>query len=142
MPPPPPPPGPFPPHARTRPLQNWTPAWSLNSACRAIIALLAEPDVDSPWNCDAGNMIRAGDRIAFGRLVRRALAIDQPPSPSLYPTTTRRLFHTSTARLYATEFGAKRMPGEGGDEDEDGVSAGKSGGEGEGGGGGGGCVLS
>eukprot|EP00619_Florenciella_sp_RCC1007_P010096 CAMPEP_0205929588 /NCGR_PEP_ID=MMETSP1325-20131115/25393_1 /ASSEMBLY_ACC=CAM_ASM_000708 /TAXON_ID=236786 /ORGANISM="Florenciella sp., Strain RCC1007" /LENGTH=166 /DNA_ID=CAMNT_0053298821 /DNA_START=167 /DNA_END=664 /DNA_ORIENTATION=- len=64
--------------------KNWTPAWSLSSACRAIIALLAEPDVDSPWNCDAGNMIRAGDTLAF----------------------------ESTARLYSTEFGATRMPGD------------------------------
>jgi hypothetical protein len=75
---------------------KWTPAWGLEAACRAIIALLGDPDVDSPWNCDAGwkqshmrcnsllkelstlphpralrgahnlgNMIRAGDTMAF-----------------------------------------------------------------------------
>ena len=50
--------------------KNWSPAWSLEGACRAIIALLADPDVDSPWNCDAGNMIRAGDIVAFNSMAR------------------------------------------------------------------------
>ncbi len=44
---------------------EWSPAWNLSSACRAIIALLAEPAADSPLNCDAGNMIRANDLRAF-----------------------------------------------------------------------------
>mmetsp|Transcript_83093 Transcript_83093/g.166263 ORF Transcript_83093/g.166263 Transcript_83093/m.166263 type:complete len:84 (-) Transcript_83093:199-450(-) len=61
---------------------KWTPAWSIEAACRAIIALLGDPDVESPWNCDAGNMIRAGDIIAFN----------------------------STARLYATEYGLPERP--------------------------------
>lgn len=50
--------------------KNWSPAWSLEGACRAIIALLDNPDVDSPWNCDAGNMIRAGDLVAFNSMAR------------------------------------------------------------------------
>mmetsp|Transcript_23029 Transcript_23029/g.51941 ORF Transcript_23029/g.51941 Transcript_23029/m.51941 type:complete len:105 (-) Transcript_23029:285-599(-) len=62
--------------------REWTPAWCLEAACRAIIALLGEPDVDSPWNCDAGNMIRAGDTLAFN----------------------------SMARLYATEYGLTERP--------------------------------
>ena len=45
--------------------KEWTPAWSLQSACRAIHCLLADPAADSPLNCDAGNMIRAGDLLAF-----------------------------------------------------------------------------
>ena len=45
--------------------REWSPAWSLQSACRAIISLLAEPAPDSPLNCDAGNMLRAGDNRAF-----------------------------------------------------------------------------
>ena len=45
--------------------RDWTPAWSLNSACRAILSLLSDPNAESPLNCDAGNMIRAGDMIAF-----------------------------------------------------------------------------
>ena len=50
--------------------KNWSPAWSLEGACRAIIALLADPDVDSPWNCDAGHMIRAGDMVAFNSMAK------------------------------------------------------------------------
>ena len=45
--------------------KEWTPAWGLQSACRAILSLLADPQADSPLNCDAGNMIRAGDAMAF-----------------------------------------------------------------------------
>ena len=45
--------------------KEWSPAWSIQSACRAIMALLSEPAADSPLNCDAGNMIRANDDRAF-----------------------------------------------------------------------------
>ena len=45
--------------------KEWSPAWGLQAACRAILALLSAPDADSPLNCDAGNMIRGGDDIAF-----------------------------------------------------------------------------
>ena len=64
------------------PCASYPKAWCLEAACRAIIALLGEPDVDSPWNCDAGNMIRAGDTLAFN----------------------------SMARLYATEYGLTERP--------------------------------
>ena len=33
----------------------WTPAWTLHSVCRAILALLSSPEADSPLNCDAGS---------------------------------------------------------------------------------------
>lgn len=33
----------------------WSPAWTLQSVCRAIIALMAHPEADSPLNCDSGN---------------------------------------------------------------------------------------
>ena len=49
---------------------KWTPAWGLQSACRAVIALLSDPQADSPLNCDAGNMIRAGDMIAYNSMAR------------------------------------------------------------------------
>ncbi|XP_077210938.1 TOM1-like protein 8 isoform X2 [Tasmannia lanceolata] len=39
----------------------WSPAWMLQSVCRAIIALMAHPEPDSPLNCDAGNLLRSGD---------------------------------------------------------------------------------
>ncbi|CAM9409535.1 unnamed protein product [Pylaiella littoralis] len=63
--------------------KEWSPAWSLQGACRAILALLAHPEADSPLNCDAGNMVRAGDMRAFrsvARLYREELAAkDWPP---------------------------------------------------------------
>lgn len=37
---------------------------------RAVIALLVEPNADSPLNCDAGNLIRAGDMRGFNSLAR------------------------------------------------------------------------
>jgi len=45
--------------------KEWSPAWGLQAACRAVLALLSDPDADSPLNCDAGNMIRGGDMLAF-----------------------------------------------------------------------------
>ena len=44
--------------------ENWTPAWTLESLCRAIVNLMANPNADSPLNCDSGNCIRAGDMLA------------------------------------------------------------------------------
>ena len=48
----------------------WTPIWTLESICRAIISLLDVPDASSPLNCDAGNLIRAGDMTGFNNLAR------------------------------------------------------------------------
>ena len=45
--------------------QSWSPAWTIESLCRAIVSLLANPNADSPLNCDPGNQIRAGDMLAF-----------------------------------------------------------------------------
>ncbi|GKT36126.1 hypothetical protein ADUPG1_009148 [Aduncisulcus paluster] len=45
--------------------EGWTPAWGILSVCRAILILLDNPDADSPLNCDAGNMVRAGDFRAY-----------------------------------------------------------------------------
>ena len=46
------------------------PAWSLSSACRAIMSILSDPNAESPLNCDAGNMIRAGDYLAYESMAR------------------------------------------------------------------------
>lgn len=43
----------------------WSPAWTLQSVCRAVIALLAHPEADSPLNCDAGNLLRSGDHRGY-----------------------------------------------------------------------------
>ena len=48
--------------------QNWTPAWTLESLCRAIVNLMANPNADSPLNCDSGNCIRAGDMLAHNSM--------------------------------------------------------------------------
>mmetsp|Transcript_21804 Transcript_21804/g.45437 ORF Transcript_21804/g.45437 Transcript_21804/m.45437 type:complete len:168 (+) Transcript_21804:245-748(+) len=49
---------------------NWSPAWSLSSSLRAISALLTDPVPDSPLNCDAGNMIREKDELAYNTTAR------------------------------------------------------------------------
>ena len=48
----------------------WSPAWTLHSVCRAILALLCNPEPDSPLNCDAGNMLRAGDDLGYWSMAR------------------------------------------------------------------------
>jgi peroxin-4 len=45
--------------------KEWSPAWGLQAACRAVLALLSDYDADSPLNCDAGNMVRGGDLSAY-----------------------------------------------------------------------------
>jgi peroxin-4 len=35
---------------------KWSPAWSLESVCRAILDLLSHPNADSPLNCDCGKI--------------------------------------------------------------------------------------
>mmetsp|Transcript_94847 Transcript_94847/g.164049 ORF Transcript_94847/g.164049 Transcript_94847/m.164049 type:complete len:154 (+) Transcript_94847:76-537(+) len=49
---------------------DWSPAWTLQYVCRAVIALLFEPNADSPLNCDAGNLIRGGDMRGFKSMAR------------------------------------------------------------------------
>lgn len=48
----------------------WSPAWTLQSTCRAIIMLLSHPEPDSPLNCDAGNLLRNGDTRGFRSVAR------------------------------------------------------------------------
>ena len=65
----------------------WPPAWTLQSVCRAIIALLEDPDPTSPLNCDAGTWCGKGTcgrtsrwRGCMWRCTRPAAA--RPPSRS------------------------------------------------------------
>lgn len=44
---------------------SWSPAWTLATVCRAIISLLSHPEADSPLNCEAGNLLRHGDKRGF-----------------------------------------------------------------------------
>lgn len=61
---------------------QWTPAWSIESACRAVVAMMCEPIADSPLNCDAGNMLRGGDERGFKSLARM-YAVEYANAPSL-----------------------------------------------------------
>ncbi|CAG9467401.1 unnamed protein product [Pedinophyceae sp. YPF-701] len=59
---------------------KWTPAWGLLSTTQAILALLSDPAAESPLNCDAGNLLRAGDTAGFEALARKyTLELAQPP---------------------------------------------------------------
>ncbi|KAK9448446.1 ubiquitin-conjugating enzyme/RWD-like protein [Limtongia smithiae] len=49
---------------------HWSPSWTLESACRAVVALLDAPEPDSPLNVDAANVLRAGDVEGYASLVR------------------------------------------------------------------------
>jgi len=48
----------------------WSAVYTLQSVCRAIIALLAQPEPDSPLNCDAGNVLRCGDVRGYNSLAK------------------------------------------------------------------------
>jgi hypothetical protein len=70
--------------------EAWTPIWTLESSCRAVIAMLAAPEASSPLNCDAGNLLRAGDTRGFNALAR-CNAFDYAtilPPPTTATTTT------------------------------------------------------
>ena len=60
----------------------WSPAWTLQAVCRAVQTLMTHPEADSPLNCDAGNMIRAGDQRAY-RDTARYYAIREAGAPIL-----------------------------------------------------------
>ncbi|GAB4813817.1 hypothetical protein N2152v2_000863 [Parachlorella kessleri] len=48
----------------------WSPAWTLQSTCQAILALMSDSAPDSPLNCDAGNLLRNGDTRGYNSLAR------------------------------------------------------------------------
>lgn len=72
----------------------WTPAWTIQSVCRAVIALLSSPEANSPLNCDAGNLIRNGDARGFVSMARmytqlHASAPAQPSASASEPSCAR-----------------------------------------------------
>mmetsp|Transcript_5901 Transcript_5901/g.19541 ORF Transcript_5901/g.19541 Transcript_5901/m.19541 type:complete len:156 (+) Transcript_5901:96-563(+) len=54
---------------------SWTPAWTLQSVCRAVMALLSHPEADSPLNCDCGNLIRNGDMRGYRSMAQMYTAL-------------------------------------------------------------------
>ena len=60
---------------------QWSPAWTISTACTAVRALLESPEPDSPLNIDAGkslnrrqlmlaNLLRSGDQEGYDCLVK------------------------------------------------------------------------
>jgi peroxin-4 len=44
---------------------EWTPAWSIQSLCTAVVLLLSDPAPESPLNTLAGNLLRVGDVVGY-----------------------------------------------------------------------------
>jgi peroxin-4 len=73
--------------------KEWSPAWGIQAACRAILALLSDPDPTSPLNCDAGNMLRGGDILCYMTTahmytVENAMFLAWPTTTAATTTTT------------------------------------------------------
>lgn len=49
--------------------ENWSPAWTLQSALLAILVLLDNQEPDSPLNVDMANLFRINDKIAINSLI-------------------------------------------------------------------------
>ncbi|KAI5474336.1 hypothetical protein MNV49_003528 [Pseudohyphozyma bogoriensis] len=49
---------------------QWSPVWTIASACLAFQSLLAAPEPSSPLNVDAANLIRCGDTAAFESIAK------------------------------------------------------------------------
>ena len=62
--------------------ESWTPAWTLQSVCRALVALLSHPEADSPLNCDCGNLIRNGDMRGYRSMARMYTTLHAVPLAS------------------------------------------------------------
>lgn len=61
---------------------KWSPAWTISSVSRAISNLLSDPEADSPLNVDAGNLVRAGDKLGYFHMARM-YAIREAGAPQM-----------------------------------------------------------
>ncbi|KAD5317822.1 hypothetical protein E3N88_17768 [Mikania micrantha] len=78
----------------------WSPAWTLQSVCRAIIALMAHPEPDSPLNCDSGNLLRSGDVRGFQSMAKMYTRLAAMPKKGEHATTltySRMRYHVMQA---------------------------------------------
>jgi peroxin-4 len=49
---------------------NWSPAWTLQTAILAIIVLLDNQEPDSPLNVDMANLFRLNDKLAINSIIK------------------------------------------------------------------------
>lgn len=49
---------------------QWSPAWTIQSACTAVRELLVSPEPDSPLNIDVANLLRSKDILGYESLVK------------------------------------------------------------------------
>lgn len=49
--------------------ENWSPAWTLQTALLAVLVLLDHQEPDSPLNVDMANLCRLNDRLAMVSLI-------------------------------------------------------------------------
>lgn len=83
----------------------WSPAWTLQSTCRAILVLMAHPEPDSPLNCDAGNLLRQGDNRGFRSVAKMytslyAQQISSSSSSSAQQQPQQRPQHHGSSSLF------------------------------------------
>ncbi|KAH0477880.1 MAG: hypothetical protein KVP17_004960 [Porospora cf. gigantea B] len=64
---------------------EWSPAWSLSTVVRAVLAVLASPNGDSPLNCDAGSLVRKGHTRAFESMARYYAVEKGAEKPNTWP---------------------------------------------------------
>lgn len=49
---------------------QWSPAWAIRTVVLGISLLLSHPEHSSPFNCDAGNLLREGDEMGYESMVK------------------------------------------------------------------------
>lgn len=49
---------------------QWSPAWAIRTVVLGISLLLSHPEHSSPFNCDAGNLLREEDQMGYESMVR------------------------------------------------------------------------
>ena len=84
---------------------NWSPSWSLESSCRAVLILLGAPEHTSPLNIDAAKILRNGDMRAYWSLVRfytKQYAIALPVSADMVSGSTTTTTTTTTTTSSST----------------------------------------